>query len=305
VAPAVSVVICAHTVDRLPDLRRSVASVVGQSTPPDEVILVIDHNHDLLDRVGDLPAKVVANDGPKGLSGARNTGTSLATTEVVVYLDDDAVARPDWLENLLAPYDDPNVVAVGGRATASWDQDRPSWFPPEFDWVVGCSHRGLPTRRQAVRNVIGCTMSFRRDAVLHAGGFDTGLGRTADRPLGCEETELCIRIAQRSPSATILYEPAARVDHRVPAARGTWPYFFRRCAAEGASKAHVARLVGRSDGLASERTYVASVLPRAVARSLTRLPRAPIANLGHILAIVGGLFATGGGYLMNSIRHRV
>jgi GT2 family glycosyltransferase len=253
----------------------------------------------------DLPATVVASTGPKGLSGARNTGTELASGEIVAYLDDDARAGPDWLELLTAPYASPDVVAVGGWADPSWDGRVPAWFPPEFAWVVGCSHRGLPTELAEVRNVIGCNMSFRRRVVLDAGGFDVDLGRTADRPLGCEETELCIRIRQADPAARILLEPRARVAHRVPANRAGWQYFARRCRAEGGSKARVSRLVGRADGLRSERSYVTSVLPAALALAAGQLPRAPLANLQRMMAIVGGLAVTTGGYLEHSIRSRV
>lgn len=301
----VSVVICAHTLDRLHDLRAAVDSVGDQTRPADELIVVVDHNPQLLDELGDLPAKVVANTGPKGLSGARNTGTGLASGEVVAYLDDDAVADRRWLERLTAPFDDPAVVAVGGWADPLWAAAEPVWFPPEFAWVVGCSHRGLPTEQAEVRNVIGCNMSFRRQVVLDAGGFDAGLGRTADRPLGCEETELCIRIRQSDPEVRILLEPSAIVRHRVPESRARWQYFARRCRAEGNSKAHVARLVGSADGLASERAYVASVLPRALGRAVLGLPRSPLDNLQRMLAIIGGLLTTGGGYLENTFRHRI
>ena len=223
----VSVVICAHAIDRLDDIRRAVGSVAAQSKPPDELLLVIDNNERLRDLVADLPAKVVLNEGPTGLSGARNTGTRLATGDIVAYLDDDAVADVDWLATMSLPFAEPNVVAVGGSAEPDWDEARPSWFPPEFDWVIGCSYRGLPTTRSNVRNVIGCTMAFRRNAVLEAGGFDSGLGRTAKRSSGCEETELCIRMTQRNNSAAIVYEPAARIRHRVPAARARFGYFLR------------------------------------------------------------------------------
>jgi GT2 family glycosyltransferase len=306
VVPGVTVVICAHTLERLDDLRAAVASVQDQSQPADEILVVVDHNPALLAALEDLApgVKVVASAGPKGLSGARNTGTGLATCEIVAYLDDDAAASRRWLEHLLAPYADASVVAVGGWAQAAWDTAQPAWFPDEFAWVVGCSHRGLPTTRTPVRNLIGCNMSFRRQAVLDAGGFDAGLGRTADRPLGCEETELCIRIRQQQPGAVILLEPAATIRHRVPASRTRWRYFVRRCRAEGTSKAHVSRLVGSGDALDSERTYVARILPMAVARAVKDLPRAPLANVARILAIVGGLAATTGGYLEHSIRHR-
>lgn len=302
---AVSVVICAHTFDRFDDIRAAVASVRSQTRPADELLLVIDHNDELLDALADLDAKVVPNTGPKGLSGGRNTGTDLASGDVVAYLDDDAVASPDWLAHLVAPFEeDPHVVAVGGWAHPAWDTAAPAWFPPEFNWVIGCSHRGLPTTRARVRNVIGCNMAYRRRAVVDAGGFDTGLGRTADRPLGCEETELCIRMHQLDPQAVILLEPKATITHRVPEARTRWRYFVSRCRAEGNSKAHVSSLVGSGDGLGSERAYVARVLPLAVLRSLIRLPREPKASSQRILAVVAGLAATTGGYLEHSLKHR-
>lgn len=304
---SVTVVICAHTFDRFDDIGAALASVAGQTRRPDETILVIDHNPDLLEAVQALPeldfdVKIVANAGPKGLSGARNTGTELATGDVVAYLDDDATAEADWLERLAAPFADRDVVAVGGWAVPAWDTERPDWFPEEFLWVVGCSHRGLPTTLAPVRNVIGCNMAFRRDPVLALGGFEVGLGRTADRPLGCEETELCIRLAQADRAARILLEPAARINHRVPAGRTTWSYFLNRCRGEGNSKAHVVGLVGSDDGLSSERSYVTSVLPRALVRALGSLPRRPRAAIGTAAAIVGGLGLTGLGFAEMKLR---
>ena len=301
-SPSVTVVICAHTMERLDDIRAAVASVEAQTRQPDETILVIDHNDELEEAVQGLGPKVISNAGPKGLSGARNTGTELASGEVVAYLDDDATAEPTWLERLTAPFDDRAVVAVGGWAVPAWDTERPGWFPEEFLWVVGCSHRGLPTELAPVRNVIGCNMAFRRAPVLALGGFDTGLGRTADRPLGCEETELCIRLTQADADARILLEPEARIHHRVPAQRTTWSYFLRRCRGEGNSKAYVVGLVGSDDGLSSERSYATSTLPRAVLRSLAGLPRGPVTALGNAAAVVLGLGMTGFGFVEMKLR---
>ena len=302
----VGVIICAHTMDRLEDLRAAVDSVKEQSRKADELLVVIDHNDQLIASVADLDALVVANTGPKGLSGARNTGTELATSHVVAYLDDDAAADEKWLEFLIAPFADTEVVGVGGWAVPAWDHPPPEWFPPEFNWVIGCSHRGLPTERAVVRNVIGCNMAFRRQAVLDAGGFELGLGRTAERPLGGEETELCIRMGQAAASAgrqaRIVLEPQAMVNHRVPAQRGTWRYFLGRCRAEGNSKAHMVGLVGSGDGLESERTYLRSVLPGAAVRALRSVPSNPGRGLGRAAAIVGGLVATAGGFAEMKVR---
>src|SRR5205085_2959822 len=105
------------------------------------------------------------------LSGSRNSGVTVCRGEIVVFLDDDAVAAPDWLERLLQGYAEPQVVAVGGSIEPVWEEGRPRWFPPEFDWVVGGTYLGLPTATAQLRNLLGCNMSFRRSVLLEAGGF--------------------------------------------------------------------------------------------------------------------------------------
>ena len=83
----VSVVICAYTEDRWDDLVAAVESVQRQSVPPLEVIVVIDHNPDLLERVrAHIPSVVaVENREQRGLSGARNSGIAVAQGVVVPY----------------------------------------------------------------------------------------------------------------------------------------------------------------------------------------------------------------------------
>lgn len=295
----VSVVVCAFTERRWDQLQRAVESLHRQSRRVDEVLVVIDHNDALLETAAaTLDARVLRNTAERGLSGARNTGVSVATGDVVAFLDDDAYAEPDWLECLLDAYDDPAVMAVGGDVQADFDGVRPSFLPPEFDWVVGCSYRGLPTGRAQVRNMIGANMSFRRLVFERAGGFEVSLGRVGDRPFGCEETELCIRAAAAWPGGKVLLQPTARVHHHVPAARMTWGYFLSRCYSEGLSKAAVARLAGRQRGLASERRYVTRTLPAGVVHAVTDAVRTGrTEDLARAAAIVAGLVVTTVGYV--------
>jgi MFS family permease len=56
-------------------------------------------------------------------------------------------------------------------------------------------------------------MSFRREVFDTVGGFTDGLGRVGSRPLGCEETELGIRLRQWRADSRLVYEPAAIVRH--------------------------------------------------------------------------------------------
>jgi glycosyltransferase involved in cell wall biosynthesis len=299
----VTVVICAYTQDRWAQIVAAVRSVRVQTTPPEQVVLVIDHNDELLQRAtAAFPdVTVLPNAGPRGLSGARNTGIAASRGDVVAFLDDDAEAETDWLARLLGHYVDPDVIGVGGSAVPKWDRIPPSWFPAEFLWVVGCSFTGQPSHVAPVRNMIGCNMSFRRDALRHIGGFNAALGRVGRVPVGCEETELCIRARQRHPAGVVLYDPGARVRHRVPIDRATWDYFRRRCFAEGRSKAVVARLVGVESGLSSEREYTRRALPRGVWREVRVSPTDP-AGLLRAGAIVAGLTVTATGYLSGRAR---
>jgi glycosyltransferase involved in cell wall biosynthesis len=297
--PTISVVICAFTRDRLEVLGEAIESLRAQTLPPHEVVLVIDHNPELLAEAGELwpDLKVVANREKQGLSGARNTGVAEAGGEIVAFLDDDAIAAPDWLERLAEAYADPNVLGAGGTVRPRWVEGKPGWFPPEFDWVVGCTHSGMPQQLEPVRNLVGANMSFRRGPLLEVGGFSHDLGRVGTLPVGCEETDLSIRVHQRWPEAEILYDPAAAVDHVVPPARGKVRYFVDRCRAEGRSKAVLTGMVGSDDGLSAERSYVRRTLPLGVLRGLGAALKGDGGGLGRAAMIFVGLAATSVDYL--------
>lgn len=304
--PCASIVVATYADRRWDQLIQAIRSLRDQIVAPSEVIVVVDHNPDLFRRarahLGD--AMVMESSEPRGLAGARNSGFNSACGDIVAFIDDDAEALPDWLEKLLPAYLDERVLGVGGAIEPVWPR-RPEWFPHELDWVVGCSYLGLPSSAGPVRNLIGCNMSFRRHALVESGGFRNGMGRVGALPLGCEETELCIRIRQSRPGHELIYEPLARVRHRIPVERGRWRYLAERCYAEGLSKAQVAAAVGSGDGLSTERNYVLRTLPRGVVRGLADFawglhPE----GLGRSAAIVSGLLLTTAGYCRGRLRRR-
>jgi glycosyltransferase involved in cell wall biosynthesis/GT2 family glycosyltransferase len=297
--PTISVVICAFTPERLEVLGEAIESLRAQTLEPRAIVLVIDHAPDLLAEARRRwpGLTIVSNRENRGLSGARNSGVAEVDADVVAFLDDDAIPAPDWLQRLVAAYADPNVLGAGGTVRPRWIEGKPGWFPPEFDWVVGCTHTGMPDVLSPVRNLVGANMSFRREALLEVGGFSHDLGRVGTLPVGCEETDLGIRIGQRWPAAEILYDPAATVDHVVPAARGRVGYFLDRCRAEGRSKAVLTAMVGSQDGLSSERSYVRRTLPLGFLHDLRDALGGDLAGLGRATMLAVGLIATTAGYL--------
>lgn len=308
--PTVSVVVCAYTERRWADVLAAVESARTQSPAPEEILLVVDHNPGLAARLRAerLPGPVTVLDNVRqhGLSGARNTALAQVTGEVVVFLDDDASAPPGWLAALTAPYADDRVVAVGGAATPVWPDHRPGTLPAgpgdpprgELDWVVGCTYAGQPTTLADVRNLMGCNMSFRREVFGRVGGFTEGIGRVGTVPLGCEETELCIRVRQDDPAARILFEPAALVRHRVSDDRLTWSYLRRRAYAEGVSKAAVSTVVGSADALSTERAYTSRIVPAGIARELAH------GRVAGAFALVLAVLCAGFGYAAGTVRRR-
>ncbi|WP_420750590.1 glycosyltransferase family 2 protein [Rhodococcus sp. O3] len=294
-----SVVICAYTMKRWPSLCRAVESIRHQDAPVHEILVVIDHCEELERTAArhfesDPRVRVLTNRYERGLSGARNTGIEAAGGSVVAFLDDDACADPSWYRVSAAHFADPNVLGVGGHARPSWPHTRPSWFPAEFDWVVGCSYVGQPDTVAPVRNFLGCSMAFRREALEASDGFALGIGRVGTLPTGCEETELCIRIAQHRSDAVLLLDPGMRVTHAVSPERTTFRYFLSRCYHEGTSKAVISGTVGPRDALSSERSYTLHTLPRAVLRGLLS-PRD--GGVTRAAAVCAGLAVTAVGYV--------
>lgn len=302
-----SVVICAYTTQRWERLRHAVESVLTGSEDPVDLILVVDHCDELLDSArhlysADRRVRVIPNTDVRGLSGARNTGVRAALGDVVAFLDDDAVAQPGWADDLRNHYRDATVAGVGGYASPVWPGDRPSWMPAEFDWVVGCSYIGQPKRLAQVRNPIGCNMSLRRSVFERVGGFRSEVGRVGATPVGCEETELFIRIRTDDAANQVLFDPDIRVEHHVSQDRTTLRYFVRRCYHEGLSKAVVTELAGAADGLSSERSYVSRVLPWAVVRELRSMT---LEGAARALAILLGLAATTMGFARAKISRQL
>ena len=263
----VTVVICAYTEQRWDQLVRAVESARTQSRPPIEVIVSIDHNPVLYERSAQqwkgtagtsVPVTVVANRFAGRLGSARTTAAEVASGDILAFLDDDAEARPDWLETLVAPYGQSDVVAVGGAPVPRWETGCPAWFAPELFWVFGCVYLGMPTALAPARHLIGANMSVRRSALEAVGGFHSD---------NHDDMDMCHRVADAFPDSRILFEPAAIVDHWVGRERTTWAYFWRRCFFVNRGKVEAFRSMGSAGNWEAEIDFVRTRLPASVRRA--------------------------------------
>jgi len=293
VTPSISAVICTH--NRSDHLRKAIASLQAQDLPADafEIIVVdngsTDDTRSVVDEFAEAPHPVLYFHEPVlGLSRARNTGWKLARAPLVAYLDDDAIAAPDWLSRLIDAFADLRWRSgcVGGRIEGNWEAPRPSWLHQgllpcltviEWDRTERC-----PTRDGIF--VAGANIAFRRELLEQAGGFAENLGRKGGNLLSAEERDMAERI--EALGYTTIYDPHATVKHWVGRERLTRQWFLERARWQGISDAAVrmnrgAGLVGRLGGVAQVLTrwqFLKNVALRAAAAVAPDQPRLFVAR---------------------------
>jgi hypothetical protein len=296
--PTVSVIIPTYTKARWDWLHECVASVMAQTVPPLETIVVVDHNPELLEEIKREFPDVIAvpNIGGRGVSGARNSGVKASRGEVVAFLDDDSIAAPHWLATLLRHIVTPGVVGAGCYSDGLWEDPCPSWFPSEFGWTIGVSYSGLPKVPTAMRNVWTSAMLVKRSAFEIVDGFREDFGKIGNKSLP-EDTDLCLRIAAVQENAVWMWDPAKVMQHRVPAGRATFGYLMSRCFLQGWGKAAMAHMDGFDESTSSERSYALRILPAGVGRGLADAVRGDISGLGRSGSIIAAFAVTVAGYL--------
>ena len=209
--PLVSVVICAY--NEAANIEACIESVLSSTYPELEVIVCDDGSDDATAELASrYPVRLVRLR-RGGLSAARNAGMRLAAGEIVAYLDADAEASPDWVDQLRRRYDDPAVVAVGGPNHPYRDAGLVEHA------VAACpgNAREVLIGDDRAEHIAGCNMSFRRDALLDLEGFDVAYRAAGD------DVDLCWRILDRG--WQIGFAPAAGIRHH---RRGSVGGFLRQ-----------------------------------------------------------------------------
>jgi GT2 family glycosyltransferase len=237
-----SVVLC--TRNRPEALERCLEALRRQSYQDFEVLVV-----DSAPETGDSQSIALRwgarylRDGMGGLSRARNLAARACRSDILAFLDDDALPQPEWLAGLLDGFSDPAVSVVCGsiasypagtapepaRAsdTRRWQRRRVDRSTP--NWFELANFGGLGD---------GGNMAFRRAAFQVWPGFDERLGRGA--PVDCgEEHYAFFHLLERG--ASVVYAPEAVVLHPAPA--GPDEIVRRHLADRKATVAYIALLL--------------------------------------------------------------
>ncbi len=240
-----SVIVCTH--NRAAVVGRALEGALAQAIPAGAEVLVVDNAS--TDGTAAALAAVSCAAGPGlrvirepvlGLSAARNRGLAEARGEVAIFLDDDAVPRPGWLQALLAPFDTPRVACAGGRIVIRFPGAEPPWFHAELSaalsgFDLGSEPRQLRYGRRGDMYPYGANIAFRTASARSIGGFCALVGLHGRHLLAHEETDLCYRLEEAG--WEVRYTPQAVVDHFVSYERVTPEWLLRRHAAGGRSAA--------------------------------------------------------------------
>jgi hypothetical protein len=213
---------------------------------------------------------------------------------VVAFIDDDAVAEPTWIAKLVEVYETTDAIAAGGNVEPAWVDGCPWWFPEEFYWLVGVTEPGFAEDGQEVRNVYGSNISYRRDAFLRVGGYDTKTGRKGDSHLQAHEAPVGIRLMETFGRGMIFVEDAV-VAHTLFAYRGRAIWLLRRAFWQGYSKRIMNRLYPDAHG--TEVGYLVKLIRHNIPRRIKSLiyPKRGV-MLAKLVMIFALILMVGMGY---------
>jgi glucosyl-dolichyl phosphate glucuronosyltransferase len=240
--PAISAIICTHKRYKL--VSAAIKSVLSQDIDRQEYeIIVVDNSPDAV-QAADFSAQYAGivnfqyvHEPTPGLSNARNVGARLAGAPIIAYLDDDAVAPPQWLRSLLAGYQKfgDEAAIIGGPVEPIWIKPRPKWLTSELEGFFSIVDYGGDMRELLPHEwLAGCNYSLRRDWLFSAGGFSTQLGRRGALSLLSNE-EMLVSDSIRMRGGKIIYVPQAGVKHYIDPSRTSADWLKRRIAWQAVS----------------------------------------------------------------------
>lgn len=194
----------------------TIQGLLSQSRPPDEILIVDQNDPAMPELERFLPTVPIVRhirSEVKGVVFNMNIGLAQARGDVVLFVDDDIVPDSRLVEAHLEVYaDDPNreIAGVAGRVEQPAGDLLPEEIPETGQyhrWSGAVVAHFNSRRREDVMIAPGGNMSFRRDRLIAAGGFDLGF----DGNSYFFEPDVCLRVI--APGHRLVFEPKADVKH--------------------------------------------------------------------------------------------
>ena len=185
----------------------------------------------------------------QGLSHARNAGARVAKSDILIYIDDDAIANSQLLEEILRVFEKyPSAGCVGGRIDLALPREIPWWYSNALaGYFSGFELQTTTTMKisEIWQLPYGANFSVAKKALLQVGGFSVHLGRKGNDFSGGEETELAYRIAAQG--YDLYYHPFAIVTHHIKKDRVTARHMVRTARSSAKVWVHLERELMRSN----------------------------------------------------------
>ncbi|OLY92650.1 Glycosyltransferase, GT2 family [Cnuella takakiae] len=233
--PQISVVVCSY--NRADYIIDAVESLNKQTLRKELFeVFVVDNNS--IDNTGALVQDYMQahpgfhlhylSEQKQGASFARNTGASFATGTILCFMDDDAVAAPDYLERMLRFFEQyPDAVGLGGRIIPRYIPAEPKWMSYYVSSMVGnFDYSPTLVPFAAGKYPLESNMAVRKNAFDTIGGFNTALpGVAGELRVGGEGKDFFLRLQQDG--APVYYDPKLVVHHVVEVKKLTPHYLYR------------------------------------------------------------------------------
>ena len=249
--PEIAAIICTHNRDRY--LGAAINSLLQQDCTDYEIIVVdnasSDRTKEVVQQRLNNPLVKYVYEPELGLSVARNRGAKETTAPILAYLDDDAVASPQWLRIITEAYRKNEKLAIaGGKVTLILPegQQLPQWLSQEMAGALGSYDLGEKIIYLNNPNLTprGLNYSLRQSFLEEIGGFDPNLGRVGKNLLSNEEllmTELALEKGWQ-----VAYLPEALAAHNVAPERLQPKWFINRTWWQGVSECYREEIAGRT-----------------------------------------------------------
>jgi GT2 family glycosyltransferase len=201
---AVEVSVIVPTYNGAEKIPKCLESLLNQETDVEYEVIVmddgsLDNTLDVVKKYDKVRLFTQENAGP---SAARNHGVSKAAGDIVLFIDDDCIAEPDWLEKMVEPFKNKEIAGVKGaylsrqkEFTARFVQIE---YEEKYDKLLKCDYIDFIDTYSA---------GFRRDIFMKTGGFDLKF-KTAS----VEDQEFSFRLADAG--YKMVFIPNAKVWHR-------------------------------------------------------------------------------------------